>query len=224
MQRTYIVIIGFIALVGFLIWRFPDALHEDNTLRLVSLVAILAYLGVGLTSRKYSFSHLMKGFGAWIGIGLVILFGYSYRDEAYNIYQRLHATILPFQGIRHADGSISFPASDHGHFVVEASIRGTSIRMMVDTGASRIVLTASDARRLGIDTQRLRYDQRSNTANGQVWSAPITLRQVKIGPIRVTNVQASVSKSDLNQSLLGMSFLERIKSYEVINDVLTLRN
>ena len=218
-------VVSGIGLIGLLVWRFPDALRgRDNWMQLISLGAVLTYLATALFSRKINLSETVKYIGVWIGIGLTILLGYSYRHDFSQVAVKLHAALFPFQGTENPDGSISFPVGYNGHFIVEAQISGKKIRFVVDTGASNVVLTKADAERIGIITAGLRYNQLYNTANGQTWSAPINLRRIQIGPIVIKNVQASVSKGGLNESLLGMSFLEKLKGYEVRNDVLTLRN
>ena len=94
---------------------------------------------------------------------------------------------------------------------------------MVDAGASNVVLSPADARRLGFDLARLSFHQVFRTANGMVRGAPVTLAEIRIGPIELHNVRASVNGADLSQSLLGMSFLDRLAGYSVENGTLTLR-
>jgi aspartyl protease family protein len=77
------------------------------------------------------------------------------------------------------------------------------------------VLSPTDARRVGIATDGLRFTQRFETANGTVRGAPVELRELSIGPIQFANVQASVNGAPMSHSLLGMSVLRRFDSYEV---------
>ena len=96
--------------------------------------------------------------------------------------------------------------------------------MMVDTGASSVVLTPEDARRAGIDTSRLTYSIPVSTANGRAMVALVRLPAISIGDIGARNVQAHIAgPGALSQSLLGMSFLSRLRSYEVRNGVLIMR-
>ena len=97
------------------------------------------------------------------------------------------------------------------------------IKFLIDTGASDVVLNPSDAVRLGFNLKQLSFDKIYNTANGIVRGAPVKLGRVKIGPIEITNVRASVNGADMVTSLLGMSFLSRIGGYEVVGDRLTLK-
>ena len=93
----------------------------------------------------------------------------------------------------------------------------------MSAGVSDVVLVPSDAVRLGFDLSQLNYSRRYRTANGIVKCAPVELGRVRIGPIEVRNVRASVNGAPLGMSLLGVSFLERLSGYSVENGTLTLR-
>jgi aspartyl protease family protein len=103
-------------------------------------------------------------------------------------------------------------------------VNGKEISMIVDTGASSIVLRPEDARKAGIPVDDLTYSIPVLTANGRAMAARIQLDQVAIGPLDRKKVEALVAKEGaLTQSLLGMSFLSRLRSYEFSGDFLTLR-
>jgi aspartyl protease family protein len=114
-------------------------------------------------------------------------------------------------------------AGPGGHFVIEVAVNGTPVTFLVDTGASDVVLTIDDARRLGLRPRTLHYSQRFQTANGEVRGAPVTLREVRLGQLRLFDLPASVNQGALGVSLLGMSFLERLRGYEVADGRLILR-
>ena len=96
--------------------------------------------------------------------------------------------------------------------------------MIVDTGASTIVLTPEDAKSAGIDIDGLTYRVPVITANGRTVAARVRLNEVAIGPLDRKQVDALVAQPGaLTQSLLGMSFLSRLRSYEFSGDFLTLR-
>ena len=97
--------------------------------------------------------------------------------------------------------------------------------MLVDTGASTVVLKPADAQKLGIDVERLRYSVPVQTANGTTYAAHVRLRNLTLGPISLNDVEALVAKPGaLKENLLGMSFLSRLRSYEFTTDMLTLRS
>jgi clan AA aspartic protease (TIGR02281 family) len=110
-------------------------------------------------------------------------------------------------------------AGRDGHVSVDALVNGTPTRMAFDTGASVVSLTQADAERSGV-SKNLHYTIPFGTANGQSYGAPVTLR-VRIGQHEIDDVQAVVMPN-LNVSLLGQSFLSRLRSYEMRDGVLTL--
>jgi aspartyl protease family protein len=97
------------------------------------------------------------------------------------------------------------------------------VDFMVDTGASHVVLTLQDARRIGFSPAQLAFTEQFQSANGVVPAAPIELRELRIGQLRVFNLEAAVNGGPLPISLLGMSFLKRLSSYEVARGRLILR-
>lgn len=115
-------------------------------------------------------------------------------------------------GAASADGSgkIIMTADGRGHFYTTGTVNGTSVRFVVDTGATSIALGPTDARRIGLDLGR---GQRglSNTANGQVVVTRIPLDTVRIGDITLHNVDAVVLPAEMPIALLGMSFLNRME-------------
>ncbi len=96
--------------------------------------------------------------------------------------------------------------------------------MLVDTGASTVVLRPEDARRLRIDVDNLRYLVPVHTANGTTYAASVRLQSLSVGKISMKDVDALVAKQGtLRDNLLGMSFLNRLTSYEFSGEFLTLR-
>ena len=105
-------------------------------------------------------------------------------------------------------------ANRYGHFVLDAAVNGASLQMLVDTGATLVALTPRDARAAGFSLGDLSFSGFSNTANGRTRVAPITLSEVSLDDVSVYDVPAVVIEN-LNISLLGMSFLSRLKGYEM---------
>jgi aspartyl protease family protein len=114
-------------------------------------------------------------------------------------------------------------AGPHGHFVVDAEVDGTPLTFLIDTGASDIVLSQADARRLGLEPRTLDYSRSYQTANGVVRAAPVQLRELRLGQLQLYELDASVNERPLPVSLLGMSFLSRLQGYEVTDGRLILR-
>jgi len=103
-------------------------------------------------------------------------------------------------------------ADARGHFLTTGSINGTTVRFMVDTGATMIALGAGDARRIGIDTSK-GVPGFAMTANGQARVVRVKLDSVRVGEITINNVDALVHEQDMPSVLLGMSFLNRMEMH-----------
>ncbi|KPF70698.1 hypothetical protein IP69_09255 [Bosea sp. AAP35] len=120
--------------------------------------------------------------------------------------------------------TLTVAADYRGHYVVHPSIDNFRIQMLVDTGASLVALTAKDARALGIQLSSADYKMALNTANGTVRGARVNLREVRLGSILVRNVEAVVlPEGALSMSLLGTSFLGKLRGYEVQTGRMVLR-
>lgn len=119
--------------------------------------------------------------------------------------------------------SLTIPRDAHGHFRVDARVDGRRVGFMVDTGASTIALTESDAGRLGVRPSRSEYTVNVKTANGTVKAAPVRLNMVEVGGLQVRDVQGLVvADNSLSENLLGMSFLSRLRRFEYANGKLVL--
>ena len=218
------VVVGISALLVYLAHAVPEALSgQDGQINLTRTLLILAFVGGSLLLRgRLPIGHALRYGLIWISLGGVLVLGYGFRHEVIMIADRFVAALLPHKG-QVIDGMVAISAGQHGHFVLEANVDGQAVRFLVDTGASDVVLSPSDARRLGFNNNKLRFTKTYRTANGIVKSAPVRLSRVAIGPIIVTNVRASVNSVAMKRSLLGMSFLSRLSGYEVSGGRLVLK-
>ncbi len=221
-MRWAIVILGILVLLLFLKWQFPYAAEgRDAQMRILYLVTLLACIGSGVIySRHYPVSLMFKYAAIWGGIILLLVLGYSFRDGLSN--NRLMAELVPHRAQITDNGAMSIRSGEDGHFHVEASVNGVPVRFMVDTGASDIVLSLRDAERIGFAVSTLNYSRIYHTANGTVKGAPVKIDSMDVGNIHLRDIFASVNGAEMDQSLLGMSFLKELKSYSVEGNTLTL--
>jgi len=211
-------------LIGVLLIAQPAALAlERDAPRLAYLLLILVVMGGGtLAFVRTRPGTALRYAAIWGLVALVICVGYVLRDDFALLGRRLTAELLPHRGVER-EGAVQFRAQERGHFVVEANVDGVPVRFLLDTGASDVVLTPADARRLGFDTGALSYSRVYRTANGTVRGAPIRLARLRVGPIELRDVSASVNAVQMDRSLLGMSFLSRLSGFDVAGETLTLR-
>lgn len=122
-----------------------------------------------------------------------------------------------------ASSTASVAKSADGHYWAQAEVNGKAVRFLVDTGASAVALTPSDAARLGFSSDKLIYDRSVQTANGEVKAAVVTLPNVKVAGANVRDVAAIVMQEGLETSLLGMTYLGRLSRFEATPNSLILR-
>jgi len=117
---------------------------------------------------------------------------------------------------------LSYRADSYGQFYLDAEVNGTTMRFLVDTGASYLSLTPRDAAAIGLSPANLSYNLRMNTAKGVARAAEVRLREVRVGQLSIEDVPAIVMEDPSRVSLLGMSFLERLEGPHISNGVLTM--
>ena len=141
---------------------------------------------------------------------------------AYGLWDDIRYTDPFEQKISVEGDQIALPLQSDGHYHLVAAVNGSPISFVVDTGATDIVLSQKDAETAGLNPGDLAYVGRAYTANGEVRTAPVRLESVEVGPIRDTNVPAVVNEGELDQSLLGMRYLQRYSSIQITDGKLLL--
>jgi aspartyl protease family protein len=198
----------------------------------VAGVAFLIFLGSALAgSYRGRTGQAVRDLLTWSGMALLLVAGYSYREELFSFGHRVIYELLPpgstLRGDTQIDGehSVKIRRRPDGHFIARTRANGVPLTMLIDTGASTVVLKPADAQRLGIETDKLRYTVPVQTANGTTYAAHVRLHTLALGPISLNDVEALVARPNaLKENLLGMSFLGRLRSYEFTGDMLTLRS
>jgi aspartyl protease family protein len=122
------------------------------------------------------------------------------------------------------DGAAQIVKAADGHFWAEAKVDGRAVRFLIDTGATAVALSQTDAKRLGIDTKTLDYNYKVMTASGETRAASVKLASVSVAGARVSDVEALVVEKGLETSLLGMSYLGRLSSFQATPRALVLRS
>jgi len=166
----------------------------------------------------------------WGLLFLTAISAYAFRDEIKGLAGRVTGEFSPYGStvsIADVEGerAVRIRRSPRGSFYATANVNGAELPMLVDTGASMVVLKAADAERAGIDLKSLAYTVAVDTANGSTFCAPVRINDLSVGGIRFQKVEALVAQpGSLKESLLGMSFLKRLRSYGVSGEFMTLRS
>ncbi|WP_111838182.1 TIGR02281 family clan AA aspartic protease [Agrobacterium sp. lyk4-40-TYG-31] len=198
--------------------------------QLVYLVPIAGLLSAGiLAGNRGGFSTAVRQLAIWLVIILTLVAAYLYRYDFQRFGDRLLAGLMPGRAVvmttQNGDQEVILNKSMSGHFETNAEVNGGTVHMLVDTGASSVVLSRSDAEAVGINVDNLSYTVTVMTANGRTSAAPVRLSEVAIGPIVRRNISALVAQDgQLDQSLLGMTFLSTLGSLQMQTDELKLRD
>lgn len=232
------------ALVGWLASEYGDQFDwSTDGPRLGYALGLLALVLSSFMLRRRQIGGALKSLLIWALIGLVAVIGYSYRAELTAVWYRVVGEIdttraTPVEPRRDArdrdardrdeeesrgDRALAIRQSSDGHYYVAAAVNGSEMRLLVDTGATVTVLSVRHAERAGIFPNPGDYTASVRTASGMAKAAPIRIRELRIGDARLENVPALVMQTPGDLSVLGVNTLQRFKSYEVRNGVLTLR-
>lgn len=200
------------------------SLTSDDFASLTVKIAFLVFLGgTVLVLFRESFWKAFQAIIFWVVVALVLALGYTYRFELRTVYDRVMAEMVP--GYAATQGRVVEIARGRaGEFSVMTQVNGGRIPMVLDTGATAVVLTQDAAKAAGLPLEVLTYNVAVDTANGRTQAASVTLDRLAVGGLVERNIPALIARpGQLRTSLLGMSFLNRLESWEVRGDKLIMR-
>jgi aspartyl protease family protein len=196
--------------------------HDTGSLALKLALAIFVG-GLVLTLYRDRLSKALEALLFWAVLGLLLVVGYSYRFELSDVGDRVIAELMPGHVASHGR-RVEVVRGHGGDFAVGAHINGARVPMVLDTGASSVVLTQEAAKAAGLPLEVLVYNVNVDTANGRTRAAPVTLDRLAVGGLTERAVPALVAQpGQLKNNLLGMTFLNRLESWEVRGDRLRMR-
>ena len=190
-------------------------MNEPDYARLAYLVILgIAVGGWFLAENRANLGKSARHAIIWglIFIGVIAAVG---------LWSDIRDDVLPRQTSIGA-GTIKVPRAADGHYYLVLRVNGVRVRFVVDTGASDIVLSLDDARRVGIDTGALVFSGRASTANGIVKTAFTRVRELQLEDLRDTDVSVAVNEGEMGESLLGMAYLRRFRSIQIARGKLIL--
>jgi len=161
-----------------------------------------------LVSNRRNLGKMAQQAAIWVFIFLGAI-------VAVGLWSDVRDTLVPRQSVMQGGARVTLPMSPDGHFYLTLDLNGVPVRFIVDTGASEVVLSAADAARIGIDPETMIFSGRAYTANGMVETAPVRIEQVALGDVVDRGVRAVVNRGDLDESLLGMTYLRRFDRLEI---------
>jgi aspartyl protease family protein len=200
-------------------------LSSDDWGALAYYAALVVFVGGAvLVLFRQRFSQALEAALFWAVAGFVLVFVYTYRAELRAAGDRVMAELMPGRAAHRSERVVEIVRGRGGDFQVAAQVNGTRVAMALDTGASAVVLTQDAAKAAGLPLEVLSYSVQIDTANGRARAASVTLDRLTVGGIVERSVPALIAQAgQLRTSLLGMSFLNRLESWEVRGDKLMMR-
>jgi aspartyl protease family protein len=227
-RLTWVFVLGVaLSLAALIASNDQDAIatllrHDLGALAVKITLAVSAG-GLAVVVFRHHFSKALEPILFWVVIGLLLVVGYTYRFELRDVGDRVIAELMPGHVASHGS-SAEVVRARSGDFALTAHINGAKVAMVLDTGASSVVLTQEAAKAAGLPIEVLTYTVNVDTANGRTHAAPVTLDRITIGGLIERSVPALVAQTgQLKSNLLGMSFLNRLDSWEVRGDKLRMR-
>ena len=200
-------------------------LPANDFASLAYYAALVVFVGSTLVVLfRRQLSQVLRGALLWTTIGLGLVVAYTYRTELSAVSERVLAELFPGRVANRGVRTVEIVRGRTGDFQVAAQINGVRISLVLDTGASAVVLTQEAAKAVGLPLEVLIYDVNVDTANGRTRAASVTLDRIGVGSIVERSVPALIAQpGQLRTSLLGMSFLGRLESWEVRGEKLLMR-
>jgi aspartyl protease family protein len=196
--------------------------HDVSALALKAALVVCAS-GLLLVMFRERLSRAIEAALFWTVLLLLLVVGYSYRFELQDVTERVVAELMPGE-VSGRGRDVEITRGTRGEFALGVSINGARVPMVLDTGATSVVLTHEAAKAAGLPLEFLNYSVNVETANGRTRAASVTLDKLAIGELTERQVPALIAQpGSLRNNLLGMSFLNRLESWEVHGDRLRLR-
>lgn len=220
--------LGVMAVAGLLLFGlrrwFPD---RDAPLGDPGVVQTLGFLFLASSSllfvRQFNLKRTVRNLLLWLAAGGVLLIGFSFQNELGDLALRLRGMLIPAYGVQTGAREMTISEGEDGHYHVYGLVNGTRVGFLIDTGASDIVLDPSDAKRLGFDLGALTFDRPYGSANGIGHGAAVEVDTLSVGDFHLSHVPVAINGAEMGSSLLGMTFLKRLKSYSFSGGKLILR-
>lgn len=183
--------------------------------RIAYLVLLLVAVGgYFIAQNRRSLGQMAQQAMVWglIFVGVI---------AAYGLWTDISRNLAPKQAVLES-GQIEVPRMFDGHFYLTVRLNGEPVDFVVDTGATDVVLTKADAARIGIDPAGLAFTGSATTANGMVRTAPARVGTIELGGVEERDLRVYVNEGEMDQSLLGMTYLRRFSRIEIAGDRLIL--
>jgi aspartyl protease family protein len=198
-------------------------LRRDFDTLLLKVATVVFIGGLLLATYRDKLSRAIEALLFWGVVALVAVVAFTYRNELREVGDRVLVELIPGRAATHGH-IVEIARGQSGDFPVSTRVNKARIAMVLDTGASSVVLTHEAAKAAGLPLEVLNYSVNVDTANGRTSAAPVVIDSIAVGGLTEHSVPALVARpGQLKSNLLGMTFLNRLESWEVRGDKLRLR-
>lgn len=223
----WLVVLGALAgAIYLLARRFPGQDRQDWSSVGWGAALLIAASARILTGGPVNWGQTARYAAIWVGFVAVVALGFTYRADLMDVGQRVGGELIP--GLAQTatapggDQALVITQTEAGYQIL-GQVNGQPVRFIVDTGATDTVLSPADARRAGLDSPSLDFSHLAETANGIGRGARAVAASVSAGGIEFRDMPVVINEAPMSSSLLGMSFLRRLESFEVRDGRLYLR-
>ncbi len=176
-----------------------------------------------LAARRLPLGQVARMVAAWVAIFSLLFIVFGYRTELTGVWRHAVADITG-NGSQSASGkTVQLKRRDDGHFWVRAKVNGHDVDFMIDSGATVTALSTDLAREVGAEVDRNGYPVAIDTANGTIMAQRGSISKLQVEAIQMDDLPITVSDNLGETSLLGMNFLNRLDTWNVQGDVMTLK-
>jgi aspartyl protease family protein len=197
-------------------------MSDGDTARAISLTLWIVLVASALVARRMSWRHSLRLALAWVAIFATLFAIAAFKDEFGNVWQRLRLAWNPQQGVVQA-GVLRVPMDSDGHFRVRASLNGTPVSFLVDSGATTTAISQETAGRTGISIDQDGFGVAIETANGTIVARRILVSRLEVGPIVREDFRAITAPEFGDINVLGMNFLSSLSGWGVEGKTLVLK-
>lgn len=195
---------------------------EDGPSLIWGVVCILLLIS-SLAARRLPLAYVAKAALAWVAIFAALFAIFSFRYEFKSIWERVKADISGTSGQTVNGDVIELRRQDDGHYWLQAEVNGNPVRFMIDSGATITAMNAQTAADSGVDVDTNGYPMILDTANGRVTAKRGSVKKLEIGSHSIADHQVVVSDSFGDTNVLGMNFLDSMKSWKVEANMMVLQ-
>jgi aspartyl protease family protein len=220
----FFVVAGAVAIIAVHQGGALTGLDDHQQISLLYRLGLLVLVGSALARMfRGRYGDVARMTLIWVGVIVALAVGYTYRAELKDVSNRVMAQLVP--GYAAGRGrTVELARTAAGDFHVSTLVNGARVPMVLDTGASTVMLTREAAIAAGLPVEMIKYSVNIETANGRTYAAAAIIDRIAVGGIVERAIPALIAQpGTLKTSLLGMSFLSRLEGFEVRGDKVVMR-